>query len=133
MIKEKDILSNALKMKTLYFKKIEFKATGKKASDEGMANVAFDEKHDITDKTIDIDLFCKVEVENVFVLELCLNGTFEAGNIESKGVLPNAIAIMFPYLRAQVSLMTAQPNIPTISLKPVNINALLEKQREQEE
>ena len=45
MIKEKDILSNALKMKTLYFKKIEFKATGKKASDEGMANVAFDEKH----------------------------------------------------------------------------------------
>lgn len=131
MIKEKDILSNALKMNNLYFKKIIFEATGKKASDEGIADVAFDEKHIVDDKIIDIDLLCKVEVEDIFKLELCLNGQFEAGSIKSKIVLPNAIAIMFPYLRAQVSLMTAQPNIPTISLKPVNINALLEKQNEQ--
>lgn len=130
MIKEKDILSNALKMKNLYFKRIIFEATGEKASDEGIADVAFDKKHIVDGKTIEIDLLCKVEVENIFKLELCLNGKFEAGNIESKAVLPNAIAIMFPYLRAQVSLMTAQPNIPTISLKPVNINALLEKQNE---
>lgn len=130
MVKEEEILSKALRMKSLYFKEIKFEATGKKANDEGMANVAFNEKHNIVDKTIEIDLLCKVEVENVFELELCLNGTFEAGNIENKCVLPNAIAIMFPYLRAQVSIMTAQPNIPTISLKPVNINALLEKQKE---
>lgn len=133
MVNEKIILADVLKMDKLYFEFIRFNATGITAAKEGAAEVGFKEEHNINDNFIKVKLFCKVEVENVFVLELCLNGTFEAGDIESKGVLPNAIAIMFPYLRAQVSLMTAQPNIPTISLKPVNINALLEKQREQEE
>ncbi len=131
MVNEEMILADALKMNNLYFEFIHFNATGRHADKEGIAEVGFKEEHNIDGKFIKVKLFCKVEVENVFMLELCLNGTFEAGNIESKGILPNAIAIMFPYLRAQVSLMTAQPNIPTISLRPVNINALLEKQRKQ--
>lgn len=133
MIKQEEILSNALRMTNLYFEFINFHSTGIPKEGENSAQVGFKEEHDITDNIISIKLFCKVEVEDVFDLELCLKGVFESGNIESKGVLPNAIAIMFPYLRAQVSLMTAQPNIPTISLKPVNINTLLEKQREQED
>lgn len=133
MVKQEDIVSNALIMKNLYFSEIKFNATGKRASSNGFANISFDEKHSIKENVIDIQLFSKVEVEEVFELELCLNGTFEAGNIKSESMLPNAIAIMFPYLRTQVSLMTAQPNIPTVSLKPININALLEKQQEDKE
>lgn len=132
MINQKEILSDALKMESLYFEFIHFNATGNKADEEGAAEVGFREEHKFQDNFINVKLFCKVTVDDVFVLEMCLNGCFKAGNIKSQLVLPNAIAIMFPYIRAQVSLMTAQPNIPSISLKPVNINAWLEKQREQE-
>lgn len=130
MVNQEEILSNVLRMEHLYFDFISFSATGVKADKEGAAEISFKEEHDIVDKNINVKLYCKVEVEDIFNLELCLNGLFEAGNIECRNVLPNAIAIMFPYLRAQVSLMTAQPNIPNISLKPININALLAKQSE---
>lgn len=131
MVRQEEILSNVLKMKNLYFEFIHFNSTGVEPDEEGAAEIGFKEEHNIVDNIINVKLFCKVEVDNIFELELCLNGIFEAGNIESKNVVPNAIAIMFPYLRAQVSLMTAQPNIPNISLKPININALLAKQNEQ--
>ena len=103
------------------------------APHDGEGRIGFKTDHRIEGRTIAIKLFCRIDIEDIFDLELCLVGKFEAGgNIESERVLPNAIAIMFPYLRAQVSLMTAQPNIPTINLKPVNINALLERQSNKE-
>ena len=33
----------------------------------------------------------------------------------------NSIAILFPYLRSQISLVTTQPDIPPIVLPPMNI------------
>ena len=128
MVKQEEIVSDVLKMKNLYFQSIDFKATGKQADNEGCADVSFKEVHDIKENTIDIKLYCEVKIDGVFVLKICLRGAFEVDNMDSSRVLPNAIAIMFPYLRSQVSLMSAQPNIPTLSLKPVNINALLAKQ-----
>lgn len=132
MINQEDIVSDVLKMEKLYFKVIKFDASGHDAGSEGSANVFFKEEHSVDGAAITIDLSCKIEVTDIFALELCLVGIFTAGNIQNDKILPNAIAIMFPYLRAQVSLMTAQPNIPNISLKPININALLEKQKKTE-
>lgn len=128
MVKEEDILSDFLKMKNLYFEFIKFEATGKEAQQDGSAEVEFKTEHSVDEKIITVKLFCNVKVKDIFVTEILLVGLFETDNINSNSILPNAIAIMFPYLRAQVSLITAQPNIPTISLKPVNINALLAKQ-----
>ena len=133
MVKQEEIVSDVIKMKNLYFQSIDFEATGEQADNEGCADVRFKEEHDIKENIIDIKLYSEVEIDGVFVLKICLRGAFEVDNMDSNRILPNAIAIMFPYLRSQVSIMTAQPNIPTISLKPVNINALLEKQKEQEE
>ena len=36
------------------------------------------------------------------------------------------MSILFPYLRAQVTLMTAQPDIEPVVIPAININALLQ-------
>lgn len=37
----------------------------------------------------------------------------------------NTVAIIFPFIRSQISLLTTQPGIPPIILPPMNIAALL--------
>ena len=38
----------------------------------------------------------------------------------------NTVAIIFPYIRSQITLLTAQPGMNAIVLPPININALLD-------
>ena len=38
---------------------------------------------------------------------------------------PNAVAIMFPFLRSQISLLTTQPDMIPVVLPAININKLL--------
>lgn len=71
-------------------------------------------------------------------LEVILVGEFvlleESNTIpeeEKKSILEkNTVAIMFPFLRSQITLITAQPNMPALNLPPLNINALLENIKE---
>ena len=42
-------------------------------------------------------------------------------------VSKNAIAILMPYLRSEVSLLTAQPGVECVVLPAFNINKMLEK------
>ena len=39
----------------------------------------------------------------------------------------NSIAILFPYIRSQISLITAQPDLTPVVLPPVNIVAMFEE------
>ena len=85
---------------------------------------------DITEYEIEARLKCSIHSKN-FDLNLVLVGNFE-NTEEDKDFREeinhvNTISIMFPYMRAEVSLLTAQPNFPTIDLPIVNINALLAK------
>ena len=45
----------------------------------------------------------------------------------------NAAAIIFPYLRSQLSLLTAQPEVEPLVLKPFNIAQMVKESLEQEE
>lgn len=129
MVSQEDIKSSVLTMENLYFEFVNFQGTGISAPEQGVSKVGYKEEHIISNDLLDIGLYCKVETENIFQMELCLKGIFKASSEEmANKLLPNAIAIMFPYLRAQVSILTSLPNIPTISLEPININAFLEKQ-----
>lgn len=38
----------------------------------------------------------------------------------------NTVAIMFPFIRSQVSLLTTQPGIMPIMLSPIDVNALVD-------
>lgn len=129
MINQEDIKSEFLTMENLYFEFISFKGTGVAATKHIDSAVGYKEEHIISGDELSVSLFCKLEVDNLFEAELCLKGVFKANSQEmAEKLLPNAIAIMFPYLRAQVSVLTSQPNLPSVSLKPININSFLKKQ-----
>ena len=129
MINENDVIADSLTMNKLYFESITFNSFGNTAPLNGTANVGYKETHTICGDCIDVKLSSLIEVLDIFKLELCLVGNFKTNSPRNaEKMLPNAIAIMFPYLRAQVSLLTAQPNIPCITLKPININAFLQQQ-----
>ena len=38
----------------------------------------------------------------------------------------NAVAIIFPYIRSQITLLTAQPGIDPVVLQPFNIAQMVE-------
>ena len=42
----------------------------------------------------------------------------------------NAVAILFPYIRAELTLITAQPETDTLVLPAININMMLKKTEE---
>lgn len=130
MINQKDVKSNVLKNINMYFESIVFWNNSKNIQDNANeVDVGFKEIHQYEGKQITIRLFCKVEQKNCFILDLCLVGVFLVGNnYPTDKLLPNAIAIMFPYLRTQVTMMTSQPSTIPVVIPAININSFLEKQ-----
>lgn len=68
--------------------------------------------------------------EETVSLEIVVSGIFEFQEEleqEQKDIIvtKNTVAILFPYLRSQVTLMTAQPDIEPVVIPAININALL--------
>lgn len=114
-------------MSNIFFQEVHMETSGKKVADANDVQVGFRiEEPVISEKILRIGLHCRVEIKNVMGLHLLLVGVFEADDKEFlQRMVPNAIAIIFPYMRSQVTLMTAQPNLPPIVLPPININALL--------
>jgi preprotein translocase subunit secB len=41
----------------------------------------------------------------------------------------NTVAIMFPFVRSEITLLTAQPGLMPIMLPPVDVNALIKDQK----
>ncbi|HAC2411842.1 TPA_asm: protein-export chaperone SecB [Listeria monocytogenes] len=85
-----------------------------------------------------VDLYCEMgegeEVNTPFKLNVCLRGIFTYNDEEnseqtfSEYLKTNAIAIMFPYLRALISDVTSKSNLyPTYTLPVINIVKLLEE------
>ena len=67
-------------------------------------------------------------VENPFVKIRC-RGTFVFENVQSLEDIPsyfyrNSIAILFPYVRAYISVISSQANIPGIILPTMNLTSL---------
>ena len=76
------------------------------------------------------------EVEGLLNLSITIVGFFNCDSedlvLKQKLVENNAIAILFPYLRSQISLVTTQPDIPPITLPPMNIINMFQENGESE-
>lgn len=127
----KEQAQSVLRMSNIFFQEVHMETSGKKVTDANDVKVGFRiEEPVISKKSLRIGLHCRVEIKNVMELHLLLVGVFEADDKEFlQRMVPNAIAIIFPYMRSQVTLMTAQPNLPSIVLPPININALLKSKK----
>lgn len=63
-------------------------------------------------------------------LKIIVSGIFEFNlgfdDEQKKTIITkNTMAILFPYLRAQITIMTSQPDVEPVVLPAININALL--------
>ena len=128
--KDKKII---LKMNDLYFSKFDFKnnrITGNnKLNVEYKVDYLTDKENDdiitaIIDTTIsNNDIFLFLQTKGVFeIVDKSLDKSLKTSILKT-----NTIAIMFPYIRSQISLLTAQPGMTPILLQPINLNSLLKK------
>lgn len=120
-----------MQLTNLYFKNISF--SREKLNIDDNLKIFFD--HEIRKNDNDTDVVLSVLINdenNALKLSVELVGTFAFSNSENVNenlydnlINKNAIAILFPYLRSQVTLITSQPNMTPIILPPININTLL--------
>lgn len=66
-----------------------------------------------------------------FEMEVQVTGFFEIeGNVKNINFEPNAVAILYPYIRAIVSTYTANANVNALILPPINVNSLFSEELE---
>ncbi len=129
----KETLQSVLQLDKIVFDKIEFKRLGfsseKELELEIQSSISQKQNTDI----YRITLILKGNKPEEYIFEISLTGffSFEAEqdineDLKSTLISKNAIAILMPYLRSEVSLLTAQPGIECVVLPAFNINKILE-------
>lgn len=123
-----------IQMLDLYFSKYSFWQERTKTKEEYSTsfNINYAAKNDdesVIKVTIDTSVSDK---GGNLSLELQAVGIFNIDNkttdqsIYEHLVKVNTVAIMFPFVRSQISLLTTQPGIQPIMLPPINLNTLID-------
>lgn len=135
-INEKTVRSD-LQMKDIYFSKIEC-LQNKDLSKLGEVNLKTNYKVDIKDINEDEkEILFEVQIfseDERLAINLVANGIFKLEGVnlskEEKDIVfrHNAVAIMFPFIRSQVALITAQPGLNSVMLQPINTTKIWNKE-----
>lgn len=98
-------------------------------------NIDFDIDYNTTIKEekmyleLEVSVFKEMKRNNYpFSINSKVLGEFVIKGEDIKKFEINAIAILYPYVRAIISTYTANSNIPTLILPPINVNKLIKKQ-----
>ena len=120
-------MSCVLKLHALVFDQINFKRLGMKNDNE--LEVSFSVSIGTNTSKPDIK---KVSVEvtgdkaDEYNFNIIASGIFSyIGDAEDEIIKQNAVAIVMPYVRSEVSILTAQPGVDTVVLPPFNIIEML--------
>ncbi len=115
----------------LVFDEIEFKRLGFKTESEVNyeLEIQIGRDHD-NQENYKVTLVLNGKKDKEYIFKIVLSGFFEiknAENISDKETLihRNAVAIMMPYLRSEVSLLTSQPETNSIVMPIFNINKMI--------
>ena len=130
---EKENINSFLKLERLVFDKIDFKRIGFKndlpCEYEISTSLASDEDESIYRVTL---ILCGKKKDE-YTFEISLSGFFSVDSSENVEdalkadiIRRNTVAIMMPYMRSEVSLLTAQPEMDCLVLPPFNINKLFD-------
>lgn len=116
-----------LRLETLVFDEISFKRTGLRSEDDLEISLSVN----IGESTSNADIK-KVTVKvcgdkrNEYTFEVEASGYFSyEGNVDDEVIEHNAVAIVMPYVRSEVSILTAQPGVDPVVLQPFNIVELM--------
>ena len=121
-------VNSVLSLDKLVFDKIEFKRSGMKNDNEIEFNLQVFINKKQSEEIYRVTLILTGNKEKEYALEIALSGYFsfdtsEELDAEMKNTMinQNAVAILMPYVRSQVSLLTAQPEVECVVLPPFNI------------
>jgi preprotein translocase subunit SecB len=89
-------------------------------------SITYDEAENSALLTLNVRIFENAKGNNYpFQFNVITTGYFQVANIhdqkERNLVETNAIAILFPYIRALITSFTANANIPPLILPPINV------------
>jgi preprotein translocase subunit SecB len=120
--------NSILNLQRLVFERIEFDRKGFKNTQELkfelQAQIGLDENG-----IYKVTLVLNGTKQDEYDIVISLSGFFKfEGQVEDKMgqdlISKNAVAILMPYLRSEVTLLTAQPDTDSVVLPPFNINKM---------
>lgn len=122
-----------LRLDHLVFDEVTFRREGFKTSDELKFEFGFNFESDNDGNFIaHIRVIGKKQNEYTFIVRA--SGYFYIGTdvIERDAIIhQNAVAIIFPYVRSQISMLTAQPEVDPVVVPPLNIAQIVENAMKQ--
>ena len=117
-----------LKLEHLVIDEIHFQRKGFPNENEVTFSLGFNVETR-EDRELIVHISLKGSKENEYDILVAATGYFaldEESPYERLALRQNAVAIIFPYIRAQMSLLTAQPEMPPIVIPPMNVAQMVE-------
>lgn len=116
-----------LKLNALVFDDITFKRLGMHSDNELEISFSVSIGTNIADQDIKkVSVKVLGEKREEYSFEVQASGFFSyEGNAEDSIIQQNAVAIVMPYIRSEVSLLTAQPGVESVVIPPLNIAEMM--------
>lgn len=125
-------IKSVLKLNKIVFDKIEFKRLSFKNDNELELEIQSNTSRRQDTEVYKVTLILKGKKPEEYTLEISLSGFFSiegddelTEDLKNTLVTKNSVAILMPYLRSEVSLLTAQPEVECVVLPAFNINKVL--------
>lgn len=112
-----------LKLNTLVFDEIVFKRLGMQNENELEVSFSVSIGTNISDPSVKkVSVQITGEKKDEYTFEIQATGIFSYnGDANDAIIQQNAVAIVMPYVRSEVSILTAQPGVESVVLPPFNI------------
>ncbi len=122
-----------LKLNTLVFDEVTFKRLGMQNKNELEVSFSVSIGANISDATIKkVSVRITGEKKDEYTFEIQATGYFVYnGNVDDTIIQQNAVAIVMPYIRSEVSILTAQPGIEPVVLPPFNIIEMMKESKKE--
>lgn len=128
--------NSELSLDKLVFDKIEFKRIGSKNDNEidFKIQVVVNKKQD--EEIYRVIITFNADKEKEYYIEIVLSGFFSFTTdstldeeTKQQMINQNTVAILMPYIRSQLSLLTAQPDVDCVVLPPFNITNMMKNNK----
>lgn len=122
-------MSCVLKLEALVFDDIAFKRLGMHSDNELEISFSVSIGTNMTEENIKkVSVKVTGEKREEYSFEIQASGFFTyEGDAEDSIIQQNAVAIVMPYIRSEVSLLTAQPGVEPVVLPVFNIVEMLNR------
>ena len=128
---------SVLKLEKLVFDKLLFERKGFSSENNFEFNMESQISKRSNEEIYKVTLILHGKKPDEYIMEISLTGFFSFGTDASISdedkkelISKNTLAILMPYLRSEVSILTAQPEVECIVLPPFNMNNLMGEARE---